>query len=184
MLELSPLTRNDAAVRHQVASSHRGMAAVLDPAKTPNSKPAISMAANKSNPAMDFLLDSLRANRDAVYKDVAAEAGKKKLKVYPIMWGRAKTLLGIVKMAPRGKGKAARAKAAAAPAAAAPTAPKRGPGRPRKSTKPARSAKAASPSFDGTIESIVAAVKSSEQSRSRYRAALERIRSIVSDCLG
>ena len=100
------------------------------------------------------------------------------------MWGRAKTLLGIVKMAPRGQGKAARAKAAAAPAAAAPAAKKRGPGRPRKSDQPARSTKASSPSFDGTIESIVAAVKSSEQSRGRYRAALERIRSIVSDCLG
>lgn len=132
------------------------------------------MAANKSNAAMDFLLDSLKANRDAVYKDVAAEASKRKLKVYPIMWGRAKTLLGIVKMAPRGQGKAARAKAAKA----APAAKRRGPGRPPKS------AMAAAPSFDGSLESIVAAVKSSEQARGRYRAALERIRSIVSDCLG
>ena len=52
---------------------------------------------------------------------------------------------------------------------------KRGPGRPRKT--------AAVAGFDGTLESIVAAVKSSEQAKARYRSALEKIQSILADAL-
>lgn len=132
------------------------------------------MAAKKSNPAMEFLVETLKADRNAVYAEVAATAAKKKLKVYPIMWGRAKALLGYVKVAPRGQGKMAKAKAAKA-AKAANAGVKRGPGRPPKAAKAA--------SFDGSLASIVAAVKGSEQERSRYRGALERIQSILADAL-
>jgi len=120
---------------------------------------------------MEFLVETLKADRNAVYAEVAATAAKKKLKVYPIMWGRAKALLGYVKVAPRGQGKMAKAKAAKAANAGA----KRGPGRPPKAAKAA--------SFDGSLASIVAAVKGSEQERSRYRGALERIQSILADAL-
>lgn len=126
------------------------------------------MAAKKSNPAMEFLVETLKGDRNAVYAEVAANAAKKKLKVYPIMWGRAKALLGYVKVAPRGQGKMAKAKAAKASA-------RRGPGRPPKAAKAA--------SFDGSLASIVAAVKGSEQERNRYRGALERIQSILADAL-
>lgn len=118
---------------------------------------------------MDFIVDSLKSNRGAKYADIADAAAKKKLKVYPIMFGRAQALLGIVKMAPRGQGKAARKKAGLAP--------KRGPGRPRKNAAGAMS------SFQG-IEGILAAVKGSEQEKARYRGALERIQSILADALG
>ena len=128
------------------------------------------MAAKKSNPAMDFIVESLKSNRGAKYSDIAEAAAKKKLKVYPIMFGRAQALLGIVKQAPRGQGKAARAKAARAGVA-----PRRGPGRPPKS--------ASSVAFSGTIEGIVAAVKTSEQAKARYRTALERIQAILADAL-
>ena len=143
------------------------------------------MAASKSNPAMEFIVDSLNSNRSAAYKDIADAAAKKKLKIYPIMFGRAQALLGIVKAAPRGQGKAAKAakakaaKAAAPAAAAAPSllAPvKRGPGRPRKNPLPA-------PAFDGTLEGIVAAVKGSEQAKARYHAALSKIQAILADVL-
>lgn len=142
------------------------------------------MAASKSNPAMEFIVESLKSNRSAAYKDIAEAAAKKKLKIYPIMFGRAQALLGIVKAAPRGQGKAAKAakaKAAkAAPAAAAPAmgAPvKRGPGRPRKNP-------IAAPAFDGTLDGIVAAVKGSEQAKARYHAALSKIQAILADVLG
>lgn len=125
------------------------------------------MAAKKSNAAMDFIVDNLKSNRNAKYADVAAAAAKKKLKIWPIMWGRAQALLGIVKSAPRGQGKMARAKRAAA-------AGKRGPGRPRKS---------ASTGFGGTLESIVAAVKGNEQAKAKYRSALEKIQSIIAGAL-
>ena len=143
------------------------------------------MAASKSNPAMEFIVDSLKSNSSAAYKDIAEAAAKKKLKIYPIMFGRAQALLGIVKAAPRGQGKAAKAakakaaKSAAPAAAAAPSllAPvKRGPGRPRKNPLPA-------PAFDGTLEGIVAAVKGSEQAKARYHAALSKIQAILAEVL-
>lgn len=131
------------------------------------------MAAKKSNPAMDFIVESLKSDRNAAYRDIAEAAAKKKLKIYPIMFGRAQALLGYVKMAPRGQGKMARAKAAAAGQPV-----KRGPGRPPKAAKAAGFA-----SFDGTLESIVAAVKGSEQAKARYRSALEKIQGILADAL-
>jgi hypothetical protein len=70
------------------------------------------MATKKSNPAMDFLVAELKKNRKAAYADIKAKADKKKLKLYPIMYGRAQALLGIVKSAKRGSGKAAKATAA------------------------------------------------------------------------
>jgi hypothetical protein len=130
------------------------------------------MAAKKPNPAMEFIVDALKSDRNAQYKDIAEAAGKKKMKVFPIMFGRAQALLGIVKSSPRGQGKAARAKATAAGASGAVA--KRGPGRPRKN---------AVAGFDGTLEGIVSAVKSSEQAKAMYRGALERIQAILSDVL-
>lgn len=128
------------------------------------------MAAKKTNPGFDFIVAALKKNPKATYKDIAAAAAKKKLKVFPIMFGRAQAMLGIVKQAKRGKGKAAKAKAKAVKATPA----KRGPGRPRKN---------AAPALDGSIESIVAAVKSSERDKARYRGALEKIQAILADAL-
>lgn len=137
------------------------------------------MAAKKENPAMDLIVEMLKKNRGTSYAEIKEAAGKKKLDVYPIMFGRAQALLGIVKAKPRGQGKVAKAKAAAAaPAAAAPVfgmPVKRGPGRPRKNPLPA---------FDGSsLEGIVAAVKGSEAARARYRSALEKIGSIIAEAL-
>ena len=128
------------------------------------------MAAKKSNPAMEFLLAHLKKNKKATYAECKEAAGKKKLEIWPIMFGRAQAMLGIVKQAPRGQGKAA--KAAQAKAAGV----KRGPGRPRKNAAPATA-------IDGSLESIVAAVKSSEAAKHRYRQALERIQEVLSSAL-
>jgi hypothetical protein len=62
---------------------------------------------------MEFLVSSLKSNRKASYADIKAKADEKKLSLYPIMFGRAQALLGIVKSAKRGQGKAAKARAAA-----------------------------------------------------------------------
>ncbi len=129
------------------------------------------MVAKKTNPAMEFIVDSLKSNRSVAYRDIAEAAAKKRLKVFPIMFGRAQALLGIVKSAARGQGKAAKA---ARVKAGAQMGVKRGPGRPRKNPLPG---------FDGTLDGIVAAVKGSEQAKARYRTALERIQSILADVL-
>ena len=127
------------------------------------------MAAKKANPGFEFIVAALKKNPKATYKDISTAAAKKKLKLFPVMFGRAQAMLGIVKQAARGKGKAAKAKAKAQTAVV-----KRGPGRPRKNPAPA---------LDGSLEGIVAAVKSSEQAKNRYRGALEKIQSIISDAL-
>jgi hypothetical protein len=135
------------------------------------------MAAKKDTSAMDFIVAHLKKNKKATYAEVREAAEAKKLSVYPIMYGRAQALLGYVPMKPRGQGKAAAKKAAAAaPVAGAPQ--KRGPGRPRKNPLPT------AVSFDaGGLDGIISAVRTSEQQKARYRAALEKIQSILADAL-
>lgn len=130
------------------------------------------MAAKKGNPAFDFIVAQLEKDRNVAYADIAAAAGKKGLQIYPIMFGRAKALLGLVKVARRGEGKAAKA-AGTARGRAAPG--RRGPGRPRKS--------AAAAADSGSIEGIVAAVKASQQEKDRYRSALEKIQQVLAGVL-
>jgi hypothetical protein len=77
-----------------------------------NADTAHMAAAKPQSPAMEFLVDALKRNPKAVYADLKAKADEKKLKVFPIMFGRAQTLTGIVKMPKRGQGKAAKARAA------------------------------------------------------------------------
>lgn len=64
---------------------------------------------------------------------------------------------------------------------------KRGPGRPPKAkgNAPAKTKSAVSmPSFEGSsLESIVAAIKTSEQQRAKMRGALERIHSVIAEVL-
>src|SRR5262245_28464990 len=132
------------------------------------------MAAKKASPAMDFIVEYLKKNKKASYADVRAAAEAKKIQVYPIMYGRAQALLGLVTTRPRGQGKAALAKAGLAKAVQIPAAGiRRGPGR------PAREAAVDASSLDG----IIAAVKNSEQAKSRYRTALERIQTILGEAL-
>lgn len=85
-------------------------------------------SAKPQSPAMEFLLDQLKKDRKASYADIKAKADEKKLKLFPIMYGRAQLLLGIVKGAKRGTGKAAKASAAkrAGKSTAAPAARGRG----------------------------------------------------------
>src|SRR5262249_37691688 len=127
--------------------------------RLPSTERKTRMAAKKASPAMDFIIEHLKRNRKAEYSDVKSAADSKRLKVFPIMFGRAQALLGIVKTRPRGSGKAAQARAGMLP--------KRGPGRPRKNL----GLGVDSSSLDG----IITAVRSSEQAKARYRAALERI---------
>jgi hypothetical protein len=80
------------------------------------------MAAQKApSPALEFLVDSLKRNPKAVYADLKAKADEKKLKVFPVLFGRAKLLLGLVKAAKRGTGKFVQASAAKRASAAPPS---------------------------------------------------------------
>jgi len=121
------------------------------------------MALKKSG-SMDFIVAHLKKHKQASYAEIRAAAEAKKLQVYPIMYGRAQALLGIVKSKPRGQGKA-RKKAAASV---------RGGGRPRKR---------AGGIDTNALDNVIAAVKTSEQDKARYRSALDRIRVILGNAL-
>jgi hypothetical protein len=133
------------------------------------------MAAKKNTEGMAFIVESLKKSKSATYADIKAAAGKKGLTVWPIMFGRAQLLLGHVKGAKRGTGRYAQANVAKKAGTAMP-APKRGPGRPRKYA----------PATNGIagLDSVLSAVRNSHVELGRFRVALERISSMVSEALG
>lgn len=76
--------------------------------------PSHAMPATRPTP-LSFLLSRLKRNPKADYASLRKAAEKRKLEVWPVMFGRAKALLGLVPMARRGQGKAAKATAAKKP---------------------------------------------------------------------
>ncbi len=140
------------------------------------------------SPVMAFVVDALKKDRGAAFADIRSAAEKKGLKLYPIVYGRAQALLGIVKSQPRGSGKKAAAKAAAR-SAAGPV--RRGPGRPRKVASlglpsalkrgPGRPKKFVNP-LD-TLDTLVDSMRQSQEQRDRYRAALEHAMKVIESVL-
>jgi hypothetical protein len=126
---------------------------------------------------MKLIVSALQKKNDASYADVRKKAEAKGLTIYPIMYGRAKALLGLVPVAAYGEGKQ-RATVAKRAAKAAKSAgvdggfgsaqAKRGPGRPRKVAS----------SVD-SITAVIAALQDGGRERDRYRKAIEQIRAIV-----
>lgn len=141
------------------------------------------MTSDKGAASLELAREMLRKNNDVTYAEVRAKAESKGLPIYPIMYGRAKALEGLVKVAPRGSGKQAKAKAKAMamakrgpgrpPKAKVGRPPKRGPGRPRKQANVA-----------DALGSVVAAIKDNAQATERYRRALERMSEILNEALG
>jgi len=122
------------------------------------------MAAKKNKAGMDLIVAALKRNPKISYAAVKESASKKRLTIYPIMYGRAKALLGLVPVSARGSKK----KAA-----------KRGPGRPRKVGRrgPGRPRKQSSP-LD-SLEAMITDMKGVARDRDRYRKALEQISQIL-----
>ena len=132
------------------------------------------MATKKNKSAMDYIVSRLKRNPKVEYAKVKAGAEKKKLTVYPIMYGRAKLLLGLVKA---GKGVAKKKAAQRGPGRPRKVAT-RGPGRPRK--KAAKRGRA--PSSKGSIDAVRALVTSLEtqaRDNERLRATLAKVRDLI-----
>ena len=130
---------------------------------------------------MDFVVGMLRKDRNVQFKDVQEAGAKKGFKIFPIVYGRAKALLGLVPTAPRGQGKAAVAKrgpgrppksVSAATSGGSAVGPRRGPGRPRRVGSPLDS-----------LDTLVSAMKQSDSTRERYRKALEQALDIIKGAL-
>ena len=125
------------------------------------------MPAKKPGPeALAFIVAALKANKDVSYGDVKERADKKGLRIFPVMYGRAKALLGLVKVSPRGQGRFARAKR----------------GLPPISSSSGR-AKSTGSTLDG-LQDMLVTIRNSEQERQRLRSMLERVRTMVSEALG
>jgi len=87
---------------------------VAPPAGSPNPEQAPSAdsapvpgpgLSRPSTPAFEFLVEELRAQPTVSYGELKTRADDKGLKIAPIMYGRAKALLGLVPVRPRGQGK-------------------------------------------------------------------------------
>ncbi len=128
------------------------------------------MAAKKQS-AIEFTRAFLRKKPKVEFKEVQAMAKKKGLVLYAIVYGRAKALEGLVKVAPYGSKKKK-------------TQASRGPGRPKGSknkrvTKPGRNVATAMDS----LETVISAMRASNRERERYQKALQKINDILGQVL-
>jgi hypothetical protein len=147
-----------------------------------------------SSPLMQLVVEQLRKDKKATFADIKAVAAKKGLTLYPITFGRAKALLGLVPSAKRGEGKRARMKgtlgAKRGPGRPPQAGIRRGPGRPRKLEStgfgmrrgPGRPRKQSSAS--DSLGALVDMMKQTEHSAAAYRDALERALRLIGDALG
>ena len=137
------------------------------------------MAAKKTSP-MDFIVAALKKNKKVSYADIKKAADKKKLVIYPIMYGRAKLLLGLVKP---GKKKAAKKAAKRAPGRPKGSKNKKRPGRPKKAVRrgPGRPRKAVSAT--DALQGLVAGMKGTERDNAHLRGTLEKVAELISRAL-
>jgi hypothetical protein len=123
------------------------------------------MAAKKSSPTFEFTRNYLTKKPGATFAEVQTAAQKKGLKVIPVVYGRAKKLLGLAKPAKKKKVAAKRGRPA--------TGARRG--RPRKT--------AAASTALGTLEGVLQAMRRNDAERQQLRATLERIRDLIDKAL-
>jgi len=125
------------------------------------------MASKKKPNALDFARSYLRKNAKASFAEMRDAAEKKGLVLYPVSYGRAQALEGIVKMSKYGTGK--KAKAAAGP--------KRGRGRP-KGSKTRRPAASRSGGV-GSVDDLVSTIQNLQDERDRALDAIDQIRKVL-----
>ena len=133
------------------------------------------MAAKKKATALDFARAYLIKKPSAPYAEVRDSATKKGLTLYPISYGRAKALEGLVAVAPYGTKKKkvksgrgpGRPKGSKNKKKTGVVSPGRGPGRPRKTT-----------GLEG-IDGLVQTIQNLQRERDDAQAMLEKIRALL-----
>ncbi len=146
-------------------ATHAGMA----------SAPASAGAGKAKSAAFEFATEQLRINPDLSFQDLKHRASMANLRLMPIVYGRAKALLGLVEVKPR--------KPRARPMSDAPLSlvqvdsaaamPRVAP------------AMASAPSLDGlgSLEQLIQALRELENERQRLRAALAAIQACVDEAM-
>lgn len=121
----------------------------------------------KGSPAFDFLIESLRAEPTLSYGELQTRSTAKGFKVAPIMYGRAKALLGLVPVAPRGQGK------------------NRKPAKQTLKQADAGSSEHLSQELSNvrSVEDLVQIIKHLDDERNRLRSLLESIANLIDEAL-
>jgi hypothetical protein len=141
------------------------------PAATDIVKPGRS-----KNPAFEYAMQALRANPAAVYRDLKAHCDAQGWKLPPILFGRAKALLGLVPVRPRRTKQEKLQQAQAAPRSLKQVETAGGlPRRPAEA--PTR--------LDGvrSLEHLITTVKEIDAERNRLRTVLQQVLRLLEDAL-
>lgn len=151
-----------------------------DEADADSDETATDMVAprRRGSDAFDFLVNELRRDSSLSYAALRAQCEQKGWKIAPIMYGRAKAMLGLVPVKPRGSRKAkGEAAAAAVVADAAP--------RTLRQVESVAADRFHQQLEDvRNVEQLVAVVKNLDAERRRLRALLEEIAVKIDEALG
>jgi len=140
-----------------------------EPAPEPRARPTMQ---RKSSIPFEFLVNELKREPDLAYGVLRDRAAARGYTIAPIMYGRAKAVLGLVPVKPRGSKRAAKeAAAASAPRALQQV----------ESVAAARFGKQLESVRN--LEQLVAVVKDLDAERRRLRAVLERIVDLIDETL-
>ncbi len=150
------------------------------------------MVAKKTpSPAFEFVVQYLEGKPEAAFREVDDAARQANLKIYPIVYGRAKAHLKLVPTAPRGLGKARRTvaeEAAVADSVETPSSIAVASNRlveevvVTKAARPVRRKTAATPAAMSpmkSLETVITKMREGELERERFRNALEQISKII-----
>jgi hypothetical protein len=141
--------------------------------------PAAAAAPKASkSPALDYAMQELRLRPEASFQELKAHCVAQGWNLPPILYGRAKALLGLVPMKPRTSKKQKAAAAASAIAAVSP------PMRLRQVESVAAAAFTQKLDDIRSLDQLVAAVRDIDAERRRLRELLERIVEMIDEALG
>ena len=129
----------------------------------------------RGSAAFDFIVEELRREAGISYAQLRENATARGFSIAPIMYGRAKAMLGLVPVKPRGSGKARKAASAAAEA---------GPLRLKQVESVAADRFGRQLEDVRNLEQLVAVVKEFDAERRRLRDVLQRISSMIDEALG
>lgn len=174
-LGLPPLSgARPAPVAAPRAEAPTAPAAVSKP-PAPASPPAGTMRRSAS-PAFEFVVEQLRREPEIVYGELHQRAARAGHKIAPIMFGRAKALLGLVAVKPRGASKRAKA--------AAPVAAEAAPRQLKQVESVAADRFSKQLAEAKNIDQLVQVVRDLDVERRRLRALLERVVDMIDEALG
>ena len=133
---------------------------------------ALGQSRRRGSAAFDFIVEELRREGGISYAVLREHAAARGFSIAPIMYGRAKAMLGLVPVKPRGSGKARKAASEAGPL--------------RLKQVDSVAADRFGKQLDEVrnLEQLVAVVKEFDAERRRLREVLERIVTMIDEALG